>query len=48
MLVHLDEDLVDRLAELAAAEGTTPSELLRRAAHALVDAADQRDANTRG
>jgi hypothetical protein len=38
VLVQLDDDLVERLDSLAAALGTNRSELLRRGAHAVLDA----------
>lgn len=41
VLVQLDDDLVDRLDRLAKAEGTTRSDLLRRGAAAVLDAAEQ-------
>jgi metal-responsive CopG/Arc/MetJ family transcriptional regulator len=40
VLVQLDDELVGRLDELAAAQGTSRSELLRRGAVAVLDAAD--------
>lgn len=40
VLVQLDDELVDRLDELAQAEGISRSELLRRGAAAVLDAAD--------
>ena len=40
VLVQLDDELVGRLDELAAAEGTNRSELLRRGAMAVLEAAD--------
>lgn len=45
VLVQLDDELVELLDRLAAAEGTSRSELLRRGAAAVLDAADQRDAD---
>lgn len=39
MLVQLDDDLVARLDQLAAEEGTSRSDLLRRGADALLEAA---------
>lgn len=45
VLVQLDDDLVARLDGLAAAEGTSRSELLRRGAAAVLAAADERDAD---
>lgn len=39
VLVQLDDDLVARLDHLAAEEGTSRSELLRRGADALLEAA---------
>jgi metal-responsive CopG/Arc/MetJ family transcriptional regulator len=38
VLVQLDDDLVERLDALAAELGTSRSELMRRAAHAVLDA----------
>jgi metal-responsive CopG/Arc/MetJ family transcriptional regulator len=38
VLVQLDDELVDRLDSLAAELGTSRSELLRRGAHAVIDA----------
>ena len=43
--VQLDDDLVERLDELAAAEHTDRSELLRRGALAVLDAAMVADAD---
>jgi metal-responsive CopG/Arc/MetJ family transcriptional regulator len=40
VLVQLDDELVSRLDELAAAQGTSRSELLRRGALAVLEAAD--------
>ncbi|MHB1508016.1 MAG: ribbon-helix-helix protein, CopG family [Acidimicrobiales bacterium] len=40
VLVQLDDGLVSRLDELAAAEGTSRSDLLRRGAVAVLKAAD--------
>lgn len=40
VLVQLDDELIDRLAEVAAAEGTNRSELLRRGARAVIEAAE--------
>ena len=40
VLVQLDDDLVERLDRLAEQEGTSRSELLRRGAAAVLDAAD--------
>lgn len=45
VLVQLDDELVDRLDQLAEAEGISRSELLRRGASAVLDAAEQRDAD---
>jgi metal-responsive CopG/Arc/MetJ family transcriptional regulator len=45
VLVQLDDDLVDRLDRLAEAEGTSRSELLRRGATAVLDAAAQSQAD---
>jgi hypothetical protein len=41
VLVQLDDDLVDRLDEIARSQGTNRSELLRRGAHAVIAADDQ-------
>ncbi len=41
VLVQLDDDLVDRLDEIARAQGTNRSELLRRGAQAVIAADDQ-------
>lgn len=41
VLVQLDDELVARLDELAEAEGVSRSELLRRGAAAVLDAAEQ-------
>ncbi|MHB1446135.1 MAG: ribbon-helix-helix domain-containing protein [Acidimicrobiales bacterium] len=40
VLVQLDDQLVSRLDELASSEGTSRSELLRRGALAVLDAAE--------
>ena len=45
VLVQLDDKLVDRLDRLANAEGTSRSELLRRGALAVLDAAEQLEAD---
>lgn len=45
VLVQLDVDLVGRLDELAEAEGTSRSELLRRGARAVLEAADLAEAD---
>jgi len=45
VLVQLEDELVDRLDELAEAEGVSRSELLRRGAAAVLDAAEQSDAD---
>jgi metal-responsive CopG/Arc/MetJ family transcriptional regulator len=45
VLVQLDDELVERLDRLAAAQGTSRSELLRRGAAAVLDAADHLDAD---
>ncbi len=45
VLVQLDDDLVARLDGLAAAEGTSRSELLRRGASAVLAAAEEREAD---
>ena len=38
VLVQLDDDLVERLAQIAEARGTSRSELLRRGARAVIEA----------
>ncbi len=38
VLVQLDDDLVERLAQIAKARGTSRSELLRRGARAVIEA----------
>jgi metal-responsive CopG/Arc/MetJ family transcriptional regulator len=40
VLVQLDDELVTRLDEVAAAQGTSRSELLRRGAMAVLEAGD--------
>lgn len=40
VLVQLDDELIERLAVIADAEGTSRSELLRRGARAVIEAAD--------
>jgi metal-responsive CopG/Arc/MetJ family transcriptional regulator len=45
VLVQLDDDLVTRLDQLASERGTSRSELLRRGAVAVLDAADLRRAD---
>lgn len=45
MLVQLDDDLVERLDRLAETEGTNRSELLRRGAYAVLEAAELREAD---
>jgi hypothetical protein len=45
VLVQLDDELVERLDRLATAEGTTRSDLLRRGAAAVLDAATQLEAD---
>ena len=40
VLVQLDDELIERLAEIATAEGTSRSALLRRGARAVIEAAD--------
>lgn len=45
VLVQLDDELVDRLDRLAEAEGTNRSALLRRGAAAVLDAAEQMQAD---
>lgn len=43
--MQLDDELVTRLDALAKAEGTSRSELLRRGAAAVLEAADEVDAD---
>ncbi len=45
VLVQLDDGLVSRLDELATAQGTSRSELIRRGAIAVLEAADLADAD---
>jgi len=45
VLVQLDDDLVERLDALAAQQGTSRSELLRRGAAAVLEAAEARAAD---
>lgn len=45
VLVQLDDDLVERLDHLAEAEGVSRSELLRRGAAAVLEAAEQLEAD---
>lgn len=45
MLVQLDDDLVERLDRLAAQQGTNRSDLLRRGATAVLEAADEAQAD---
>ena len=45
VLVQLDYDLVERLDRLARKQGTSRSELLRRAAAAVLEAADNAEAD---
>jgi hypothetical protein len=45
VLVQLDDDLIDRLDRLAQKQGTSRSELLRRGAAAVLEAAEQADAD---
>ncbi|MGH9185231.1 MAG: ribbon-helix-helix protein, CopG family [Acidimicrobiales bacterium] len=45
VLVQLDDQLVERLDRLAAAEGTSRSELLRRGAAAVLDASEEVEAD---
>ncbi len=45
VLVQLDDDLVDRLDRLAEHQGTNRSELLRRGAAAVLQAAEQAEAD---
>ena len=45
VLVQLDDELVERLDRLAESEGTSRSELLRRGAAAVLEAAELRKAD---
>ena len=45
VLVQLDDDLVERLDRLAEEQGTNRSELLRRGAAAVLEAAGQAEAD---
>ncbi|MGH7877847.1 MAG: ribbon-helix-helix protein, CopG family [Candidatus Dormibacteraceae bacterium] len=45
MLVQLDDDLVDRLDRLAKRQGTNRSDLLRRGATAVLEAAEVAEAD---
>jgi len=45
VLVQLDDELVERLDRLADAEGTSRSDLIRRGAAAVLEAADQLEAD---
>jgi len=45
VLVQLDDDLVNRLDRLADKQGTSRSELLRRGASAVLEAAEQAEAD---
>ena len=45
VLVQLDDDLVDRLDQLAAKQGTSRSDLLRRGAAAVLYAAELAEAD---
>lgn len=47
MLVQLDDGLVEQLDSLAASQGVSRSELIRRAAAALIEAAAEADALSR-
>lgn len=47
VLVQLDDDLVQRLDEVAAAHGVSRSELLRRGAEAMLEAEQQARADHR-
>lgn len=40
VLVQLDDELINRLAAIAASEGTSRSALLRRGARAVIEAAE--------
>ena len=45
VLVQLDDDLIERLDRLAERQGTSRSELLRRGAAAVLEAADHAEAD---
>ena len=45
VLVQLDDDLIDRLDQLADKQGTSRSELLRRGAAAVLEAAEHAEAD---
>ena len=45
VLVQLDDDLIDRLDRLAGKQGTSRSELLRRGAAAVLEAAEHAEAD---
>jgi metal-responsive CopG/Arc/MetJ family transcriptional regulator len=45
VVMHLDDEIVARLDRLAQAEGTSRSELLRRGAGAVVEAAEIAEAD---
>jgi metal-responsive CopG/Arc/MetJ family transcriptional regulator len=45
VLVQLDDELVERLDRLAQAAGTSRSDLLRRGASAVIEAAEQAEAD---
>ena len=45
VLVQLDDELVERLDRLAERQGTNRSDLLRRGAAAVLEAAEQADAD---
>ncbi len=45
VLIHIDEELVDRLAQIASAQGTSRSELLQRGARAVIEAEELRVAD---
>ena len=45
VLVQLDDDLIDRLDRLAVKQGTSRSELLRRGAAAVLEAAEHAEAD---
>src|SRR5437867_735059 len=45
VLVQLDDELIERLDRLADKQGTNRSELLRRGAAAVLEAADQAEAD---
>lgn len=45
VLVQLDDELIERLAKIAEAQGTNRSELLRRGARAVIEAEETLEAD---